>query len=320
MTALASSAPHKLHAVQTLLRARKLDRTLTSEGPAPGDAVASFAMEAVNRGLAWRPAARTDVGAARPRVFRTHEPGVGGAGCGHGARGMGGAHRHLRSLRSGAGRRGWRGVVPSAVGSGPGRIQDQRRPRSRLDPRRAERAGAGHAARADAGPRDQGLQPGRTVGRVHDGGAGSHRCAPTGAHADTTVHVAAVAAGRRGDRGCPAAPGGDADRTKRGRSVDRDGSGERDQSGVGDERRERRRAPFPTPGCRLPTRCRLPTPAAGCRLPVAGCRLPVAGYRSHTRIRWKGAHDRTRRLGGFSTGVRATSPRGYVGELPLAIG
>jgi len=54
------------------------------------------------------------------------------------------------------------------------------------------------------------------------------------------------------------------------------------------------------------------------RLPIADSRLPVTG--SHTRIRWKGAHDRTRRLGGFSTGVRATSPRGYVGELPLAIG
>ena len=54
------------------------------------------------------------------------------------------------------------------------------------------------------------------------------------------------------------------------------------------------------------------------RLPIADARLPVAG--SHTRIRWKGAHDRTRRLGGFSTAVRATSPRGYVGELPLAIG
>jgi hypothetical protein len=42
--------------------------------------------------------------------------------------------------------------------------------------------------------------------------------------------------------------------------------------------------------------------------------------RAHTVVRWKGAHDRVRRLGGFTTGVRATSPRGYVGELPLAIG
>ena len=51
MAALAPSVPHKLHDVQALLRARKLDRTLTSEGPAPGEAVASFATEAVNRGL-----------------------------------------------------------------------------------------------------------------------------------------------------------------------------------------------------------------------------------------------------------------------------
>jgi hypothetical protein len=38
------------------------------------------------------------------------------------------------------------------------------------------------------------------------------------------------------------------------------------------------------------------------------------------RVRWKGTHDRTRRLGGLDTGVRAISPRGFVGELPLAIG
>jgi hypothetical protein len=44
---------------------------------------------------------------------------------------------------------------------------------------------------------------------------------------------------------------------------------------------------------------------------------------SHSRpvhVVWKGAHDRSRRLGGLSTKLRATSPRGYVGELPLAIG
>ena len=40
----------------------------------------------------------------------------------------------------------------------------------------------------------------------------------------------------------------------------------------------------------------------------------------HIQVRWKGAHDRSRRLGGLSTKLRATSPRGYVGELPLAIG
>jgi hypothetical protein len=39
-----------------------------------------------------------------------------------------------------------------------------------------------------------------------------------------------------------------------------------------------------------------------------------------TVVRWKGAHERARRLGGLRTQLRATSPRGYVGELPLAIG
>lgn len=45
-----------------------------------------------------------------------------------------------------------------------------------------------------------------------------------------------------------------------------------------------------------------------------------ASHSRHVHVRWKGTHDRTRRLGGFTTGLRATSPRGFVGELPLAIG
>jgi hypothetical protein len=40
----------------------------------------------------------------------------------------------------------------------------------------------------------------------------------------------------------------------------------------------------------------------------------------HVAIHWKGAHDRSRRLGGFHTRARAMSPRGFVGELPLSIG
>jgi len=38
------------------------------------------------------------------------------------------------------------------------------------------------------------------------------------------------------------------------------------------------------------------------------------------QVRWKGGHDRSRRLGGLRTRLRATSPRGHAGELPLAIG
>jgi len=66
-------------------------------------------------------------------------------------------------------------------------------------------------------------------------------------------------------------------------------------------------------------------PGPGTREPGAGSlRMERRGV-SHagpvgTTVRWKGVHDRTRRLGGLSTRVRAASPRGYVGDLPLAIG
>ena len=53
----------------------------------------------------------------------------------------------------------------------------------------------------------------------------------------------------------------------------------------------------------------------------SGSRLPVPGSRhDHSRVQWKGASDRSRRLGGLATGLRATSPRGFVGELPLLAG
>jgi hypothetical protein len=41
----------------------------------------------------------------------------------------------------------------------------------------------------------------------------------------------------------------------------------------------------------------------------------------HSRhVHWKGTHHRSRRLGGLATGLRATSPRGFVGELPFLAG
>ena len=39
-----------------------------------------------------------------------------------------------------------------------------------------------------------------------------------------------------------------------------------------------------------------------------------------TRVQWKGTHDRSRRLGGLATGLRAGSSRGLVGQLPLVVG
>jgi hypothetical protein len=46
-----TSAPERIQVVQSLLRARKLDRTLTTEGPATADAVAPFEVEAIDRAL-----------------------------------------------------------------------------------------------------------------------------------------------------------------------------------------------------------------------------------------------------------------------------
>ena len=40
----------------------------------------------------------------------------------------------------------------------------------------------------------------------------------------------------------------------------------------------------------------------------------------HSRAHWTGTHDRSRRLGGLATGLRATSPRGLVGEMSLRVG
>ena len=39
-----------------------------------------------------------------------------------------------------------------------------------------------------------------------------------------------------------------------------------------------------------------------------------------TRVQWKGTHERSRRLGGLTTGLRAASSRGLVGQLPLVVG
>lgn len=37
--------------------------------------------------------------------------------------------------------------------------------------------------------------------------------------------------------------------------------------------------------------------------------------RTKAGVMWAGTHDRSRRLGGITTGLRATSPRGFVGEI-----
>ena len=92
----------KASGLLSLLRARKLDRTLTSVMPAQAPSLAPFPSAAVNqvlRGGMPRGQLSEICGAA---VVRAHQPGLGRAGGGHRARGVDGARGHLRSLRSGS--------------------------------------------------------------------------------------------------------------------------------------------------------------------------------------------------------------------------
>jgi recA bacterial DNA recombination protein len=309
MTALASSTPHKLHAVQTLLRARKLDRTLTSEGPAPGDAVASFAMETVNRGLSG--------GLPRGQMSELHGP-----------------------VSSGRTSLGWAALAAATARGEWVALIDTF---DRFDPEPAAAAGVelsrllwvrGQALSRTSGtldpawiPGERSVQgPGTLLERTLDRAikafnlvAQSGVCtmvvldlidaplqALTRIPRSTWLRLQRVVEGTEVALLLLAAT--PIARSAGGLSI-ATGAGSAITSGVEGTIASGATASA-VPNSRLPV--------ADSRLPVADCRLPVAG--SHTRIRWKGAHDRTRRLGGFSTGVRATSPRGYVGELQLAIG
>jgi recA bacterial DNA recombination protein len=318
-----TSAPHKLHAVQTLLRARKLDRTLTSEGAAPGDAVAPFAMETVNHGLRG--------GLPRGQLSELHGP------VSSGRTSLGWA-----ALAAATARREWVALIDTF---------------DRFDPEPAAAAGVelsrllwvrGQALSRTSGvldpawiPGERSVQgPGTLLERTLDRAikafnlvAQSGVCtmvvldlidappqALTRIPRSTWLRLQRVVEGTevallllaatpiaRSAGGLSIATGAGSALTSGVEGTIASGA---TASAVPDSR-------LPAAGCRLPVAdSRLPV--ADSRLPVTDCRLPVAG--SHTRIRWKGSHDRTRRLGGFSTGVRATSPRGYVGELPLAIG
>jgi hypothetical protein len=85
-------------------------------------------------------------------------------------------------------------------------------------------------------------------------------------------------------------------------------------SGVGNRESGVGRATVSGPIDRLRQEC------SDSRRPTPDSRRDCSPDSRHIQVRWKGAHDRSRRLGGLSTKLRATSPRGYVGELPLAIG
>ena len=294
MTALASSAPHKLHAVQTLLRARKLDRTLTSEGPAPGDAVASFAMEAVNRGLGG--------GLPRGQMSELHGP-----------------------VSSGRTSLGWAALAAATARGEWVALIDTF---DRFDPEPAAAAGVelsrllwvrGQAVSRTSGvldpawiPGERSVQgPGTLLERTLDRAIKAFNLVAQSGVC-TMVVLDLIDAPPQALTRIPRSTWLRLQRVVEGTEVAllllaatpiaRSAGGLSIATGAGSAI---------TSGA---TASAVPDS----RLPIADARLPVAG--SHTRIRWKGAHDRTRRLGGFSTGVRATSPRGYVGELPLAIG
>jgi hypothetical protein len=307
MAALApSSASQKLHVIHTLLRARKLDRTLTSEGPAPDEAVAPFAVEAVNRGLRG--------GLPRGQMSELHGPASSGR-----------TSLAWAALAAATARGEWVALIDSF---------------DRFDPEQAARAGVGlsrllwvrgQALSKTSGtldpawiPGERSVQgPGTLLERTLDRAIkGFNLVAQSGVC--TMVVLDLIDASPQVLARVPrstwlrlqrvvegteiallllaAAP---VARSAGGLSV-ATGATARTRSGMAKAGVSAIASGLALTGeIALSTTDRLTAERTA---------------RAHAVVRWKGAHDRTRRLGGFSTGVRATSPRGYVGELPLAIG
>jgi hypothetical protein len=312
MTALApSSASQKLHTIHTLLRARKLDRTLTSEGPAPDEAVAPFADVAVNRGLRG--------GLPRGQMSELHGPASSGR-----------TSLAWAALAAATARGEYVALIDSF---------------DRFDPEQAARAGVGlsrllwvrgQALSKTTGtidpawiPGERSVQgPGTLLERTLDRAIkGFNLVAQSGVCTmvvldliDASPHVLARVPRstwlrlQRVVEGTEiallllaAAP---VARSAGGLSI---ATGVANWSGVGSQQSG--------VGGAVSDSLSSHEASAGRHRLVGDSRLLTPdSRRGPTPIRWKGAHDRTRRLGGFSTGVRATSPRGYVGELPLAIG
>ena len=306
MAALAAPATlPRLHALHTLLRARKLDRTLTTEGPAPGEGVAPFAVEVVNRGLRG--------GLPRGQMSELHGPVSSGR-----------TSLAWAALAAAAARGEWVALIDTF---------------DRFDPEQAARAGVelsrllwvrGQALSKTSGaldpawiPGERSVQgPGTLLERTLDRAIKAFNLvAQSGVCTMVVLDVidAPVPALVRVPRSTwlrlqrivegteiallllAAAP------------VARSAGGLSISTGAGN----------PEPAGPEGVSDSPPSlkASAGRRSLGEGGRLPTPDSRHRsTHIRWKGAHDRARRLGGFTTGVRATSPRGYVGELPLAIG
>jgi hypothetical protein len=292
MAALAPS--RKIQDVHALLRARKLDRTFIPDAAPPGDAVAAFAMEAVNRGLRG--------GVPRGQLSEVHGPVSSGR-----------TSLAWAALAAATARGEWVALVDTF---------------DRFDPERAAAAGVdlsrllwvrGQALSKTSGaldpawvPGERSVQgPGTLLERTMDRAikavnlvAQSGVCtlvvldlaeAPIPALArvprSTWLRLQHVVEGS--DTALLLLASTPVARSAGGLSI---AMGMANSPGAGGRE--------PGPG----------SVVSDSRLPALDSR------RGSTSIRWKGRHDRSRRLSGLGTRVRATSPRGFVGELPLAIG
>jgi len=291
MAALASSsALQKFHAIHSLLRARKLDRTLTTEGPPPDEAVARFALEAVNRGLRG--------GLPRGQMSELHGPASSGR-----------TSLAWAALAAATARGEWVALIDSF---------------DRFDPEQAARAGVGlsrllwvrgQALSKTNGtldpawiPGERSVQgPGTLLERTLDRAIkGFNLVVQSGVC--TVVVLDLLDASPQALARVPRSTWLRLQRVVEGTEIAllllAAGPVARSAGGLS-----------------IATGATAATRAAAKAGGATTDRLTAARpARAHAVVRWKGAHDRTRRLGGFSTGVRATSPRGYVGELPLAIG
>lgn len=84
--------------------------------------------------------------------------------------------------------------------------------------------------------------------------------------------------------------------------------------------REAESVTLPPPASRLPALLRMSgSEAESVTLPITKAVPVEVAVPGVMPSRWRSTHDRSRRLAGLSTRVRASSPRGFVGELPLQI-
>ena len=191
-------------ALESLLRERKLDTTLTTALPLEwtgGDACAPTGLPSPRRPAAGRRAARAGLGNRRATILGPHQraPCVDGDGDASGRARR--PHRHARSVRSRVGRGGGRRPRASPVGAGTGRAVDAVGARARLGAVAAAiRPHARQRGRPGARPGHQGRQPRAPVGRVRARGPRHRRRAARCVARAAVQHLDAAAAGRRRER------------------------------------------------------------------------------------------------------------------------